>query len=300
MNQDGLLALQDALSGSLGPHLDDEMISELATVEAAGEDIEALYPDQVKHLEVCAQCATEYSELVDMMLVAVGDSVVAVSPQEQFVQLLRTDFDQKDIHMPGFSSVLDQLVSYLPLSFVTQPVSVKEIQSGMVEQIARQSAVPEKQFQEFITVVIQSLEKHFSALKAFLMGRAENIWGQPLGTNSQRSDMGAVLQLFPTAKATVPILSTQLSEEKWALLSQRVGDPIPFHVGVWAERTSPLACDLNIQIDRPGLDNAAGRSVQLRYGYHIRSTQTSSSGIARFADIPIAAIPNIEISFRDD
>ncbi|MBT3391027.1 MAG: hypothetical protein HN413_11525, partial [Chloroflexi bacterium] len=152
MNQDGLLALQDALSGSLGPHLDDEMISELATVEAAGEDIEALYPDQVKHLEVCAQCATEYSELVDMMLVAVGDSVVAVSPQEQFVQLLRTDFDQKDIHMPGFSSVLDQLVSYLPLSFVTQPVSVKEIQSGMVEQIARQSAVPEKQFQEFITV----------------------------------------------------------------------------------------------------------------------------------------------------
>ncbi|MEM7117611.1 MAG: hypothetical protein AAF614_34585 [Chloroflexota bacterium] len=80
---DYLDQLRQALSEPLGPHLDDEVLAEMATAEAAGEDIEVLFAQELIHLEQCVQCAEAYAELVELMETAVSAMALpAVVPPE--------------------------------------------------------------------------------------------------------------------------------------------------------------------------------------------------------------------------
>ncbi|MBU1662374.1 MAG: hypothetical protein KKD28_12985, partial [Chloroflexi bacterium] len=79
MNDRGLSALHAVLTQTPTPHLDDDALAEIATIEAAGDDIDSLYPFEVRHIESCPQCAQAYGELVEMMLLTVGDMAAAAA-----------------------------------------------------------------------------------------------------------------------------------------------------------------------------------------------------------------------------
>ena len=73
MSKLGLTALYQALVEPIGPHLDDETVAEIASAEAAGENVDQMYAIQLQHIESCVKCAEAYASLVVGMLAATTD-----------------------------------------------------------------------------------------------------------------------------------------------------------------------------------------------------------------------------------
>ncbi len=68
---DGLNRLFRAVSGEHDPAFCDEcraLLPELVEAEMAGEDVAALYPTVLDHLDTCADCDAEYAVLLDLAL----------------------------------------------------------------------------------------------------------------------------------------------------------------------------------------------------------------------------------------
>lgn len=287
MSKRGLYALHKAITTPLSPHLDDETIAELATAEAAGEDIEASYPAQVRHIEVCAQCADEYGELVEMMLAAVGEAFAAPSPQDVYANTLLEDIRTRAVESPRLPDFVRKMVALLAVRLADHPASVADIGGETIEELIDDSEVS--------ATILQSIERHLPVLAIYLTGMAEAAWGRAIGIKASLSETWGSLQLHPLPEATAPTLSGHETGREWQIFRQHIGQPLPLNITAWAERQSPLACSLSIQIDRPGLQDVAGRSVQLKYGDQTWVVETDQAGIARFESVPVAAVPDVEI-----
>ena len=84
MSKHGLTTLYQALTEPLGPHLDDETLAEIASAEAAGENVDRMYADQLHHIESCVICAEAYASLAEGMLAATADMAEAANALTPF------------------------------------------------------------------------------------------------------------------------------------------------------------------------------------------------------------------------
>ena len=299
MSKRGLSALHEVLTIPLGPHSDDETIAELATTEAAGEDIEARYPSQVRHIESCSQCSLAYGELVEMMLSAVRDASAVISPQDVYADMLLKDIGKRVAQFPRLPELIRQIVTILPSGFVNHPTSAADVSTEGIERIIQDTGVSPNKSSKLISTISQSIGRHLPALSLFLTGMAESAWGRTVGVKTSLIETWQTLQIHPMPEPAIPTLSGRETGREWQIFRQHMGHPTPLNITAWAERVSPLACSVSVQIDRPGLQDVAGRSVQLKYGNQTRTTETDQVGIACFDSVPIAAIPDIEILFQN-
>lgn len=273
--------LNQALRQPPSPHLSNELLAEIATAEAAGENVAKSYPAQVAHLESCVRCSQEYGALLELLTEAISDMGAAVwQPAAAFSELLLTQLPAE----PEWAKVIAQFVEQLPTHFADVPAGVTP---NALEPLLNHPSQA--------TVLAQTLNHNLAALASYLSGRANAVWQGVLKAKTELSGRWSTIQLQfspPTAMAT---LSAEETGPTKRLFSQRAGQPIPFIINGQVEQTSPLACQLQVRIDRPGIVNLSGRSVQIRYGSHHHQTLTDPAGTAHFGPIPIAALPELVI-----
>lgn len=273
--------LSQALRQPPGTHLTDELLAEMATAEAAGEDIVQTYPAQVAHLESCVRCSQDYGALLEMLTGAISDMTAAVwQPAAAFSQLLLTQLPPE----PEWAKAVEQLVEQLPAYFADVPAGV-----------APNALAPLVSHPSQADPLAQALNQNLAALASYLSGRANAVWQGVLKAKTELSGRWSTIQLQFTPPTAIPTLGASQTGTAKSLFSQRAGQPIPFIVNGQVEKISPLACQLQVRIDRPGLVNLSGRSVQIRYGPHHQQTATDPAGTAHFENIPIAALPELVI-----
>ena len=302
MSKRGLSALHEALTGPLGDHLDDEVIAELATAEAAGEDIEARYPSQVKHIEHCTQCAQAYSELVELMLLAVGGMAAAASavqPVETYAAFLLKDLDAQIPPFPKLAEFVHSLALKLPTLFVKLPISQADIDFDSLTTLVTKADPSISDTTSLTTAITQSIQRNLSALSIYLEGVANSLWGRSIQVRQQIADdwQNLFLSLGPQYREAT-LGEFDAADSEWPLMQLHSGHGLPFQVSAWAERISPVACKVYVQIDRPGLVNVAGRIIEISYDEQTLSSQSDKSGTAVFEPMPIAAVPQAIVRFR--
>jgi hypothetical protein len=290
-----LEALRRGLEGPGDDHLDDETVAALATAEAAGEPLEDTFGPQLAHLEQCVECAETYADLMEFTLAALAEMdarAEALSPAEVFADLLARELATAgiigDIPLPDVAEALARQLAHRPRTAadVTPEMVARALESaaGHAPNAAADS----------LTAAVRA---RLPALGLFLSGAAAGAWGRILQVRQKMAGEWPAFSLTPEPRAAVPLLSGESSGDRWPLFSRRVETPLPLTVEAWAERQSALACRIVIRIDRPGLAEAGDRPVQLHYPGATRTALTDAAGVARFDDVPIAAIPHLEIRF---
>ncbi len=289
-----LQALHHALTTFAPQHLDDAQLAELATTEATGENLETRYPEETAHLETCAACATSYAELLELTLTAFEGMAALpapVSPREGYtahlLQKLRTRFG----NVTEWSDLAQTLADALPRHFPYTPTEA-DFTERFLGQLPTHPALP-------LAHLSALLRDDLRALTLYLHGLAETLWGTPTRLATENLKSWVKLQLTLTPQPVVPILGeTKITSSDWTLIKTRAGQPLPLNVTLHAQRLSPLACRVEVSLDRPGLTNPSGRGVELRYSAQTLTAQTDPDGRVRFEPIPIAALPDLEIRFQ--
>jgi len=277
--------LHRLLANPVTTHLTDDSLAEMAAAEAAGEDVDAHYPDELAHLAQCSRCATEYGELVAFTLVALSDMAVAaqaVTPQAVLLALL-----EKELVEPAAPHAVE-VVAAMPLLFANPPATPAEFDASLVN-----TSLPQKS-----PAVVQAVRRNLAALAAFLVGTAATIWGQAVDVKTAVAALGYQLQLRPAMRTAVPVLSSAEKGQEWLLLSRRVGHPVSWQVSARVLAQSATAGTLKIQADRPGLTDASGRQITITYGERSVTAVTDATGTAKFADVPIAALPILLVTIN--
>jgi hypothetical protein len=272
--------LRHALTTPVGSHLDDEMLAEIAAAESAGEDIDALYPEDMAHLSQCPDCVSIYSELASLWQTAVTDMSVtaqSLTPQQAFLALL-----QKDSAVSVNTAALE--AAAFPLLFPQAPDTPEAFDAAL-----ENATIPAQS-----EGVVQAARRNLAALAAFLSGGAAAVWGQSLEVKTAVSTHGYQLQFEPAPPIAIPVLSSGEGGSEWHLLARRIGQPA-WHLSVRARRETATTCTLLVQADRPGLTNASGRAITIEYGTETKTAVTNSNGEATFPHIPIFALPALQM-----
>jgi len=295
-----LSGLSEALRWPLGPHLAEETIAELASAEAAGEDIDRLYPSAVAHVESCLPCAEAYGELAVMMLAAIDDMAAAaarVKPQEVLASILLADVEARAFPSAQIPELVRAVVENLPPLFAALPASAADISAAAIAAVIEKVSPP-VEAAHIAPALTGSLRRHLAALSLFLTNLADSVWGSVVEVKTGLEEAWQVLRFQPGPEPAVPTMGERAAGPDWQLTSQQVGHPIPFNVTARAERTSPLACRVTVSVDRPGLPDPSGRLVQLHYADQTLRAKTDLAGMARFESVPIAVLPESEIRFQ--
>jgi len=296
MTNNGLSSLYEALTQEPGPHLTDEILAEVATAETAGENIDSLYPVEMQHIETCVDCAEAYSELAEMMLTAVDEMVAraeAVSPLEVYATLIERAISNQVTNYPEISTLIKELAARLPAYFTHLPETETKTNSieGLVNEI-----VPATD--QISAVIIHGMRQNLSALSIYLESAANAAWGRTVRVMQELSDNWHNLSLSLGPQYRTATLGEFDELEEWPLLRLQSGQPLPVQVTAWAERLSPLACKVYVQVDRPGLISAAGRKIELDYGGQIITAHTDEKGIVSFEPVPVVAVPQAIVRFE--
>lgn len=292
-----LLILGHLLTDQSSSHLNNERLAEIVTAEVAGEDVAALYADDMQHIESCLFCAEAYSNLALMVQTAVIEMSTAaetITPQEVYTTLLLQD--TASWSSPQLLQIIQELISRFPLIFAQAPASPTEISQSTIQKLLDPViAIPA----DLVSAITEVVQRRLAALSLYLIGVAQHTWGQNLDIKVETSPFGHLIHFQPGPKLVIPTLSGQEASHRWPLLSRRIGSPVPYHLEARAERVSDLACQLVVRIDRPGLRHTAGRQVEIRYSGVQETAVTNTQGIVTFLNVPIAAITQIEILFTD-
>lgn len=290
-------ALQTALTGPPDDHLDDQTLAELATVEAAGEDIEQTHPAETAHLEICLPCAEAYAELIEITLAAFEEmsaAAQAVPPAEVFAALLLDEARPRVEEPGGLETLARRLVEELPAHLTRLPAQDELLDT--LRQIARRGPPPAP---GHLRALAQAAVEQFSAFALYLQSAARAAWGATLNVAAAATAPWETLRLQPAAPRAVPILAAEEApDDEWLIARTRQGTPLPLNLTLRARRLTPLACRLEIRLDRPGLADASGREVRLTYAGQTLTAFTDTSGVAAFEPLPIAALPHLEVHFR--
>ncbi len=276
-------ALQEALTASLDPHLDDETLAELTTAEAAGEDLEQAYPKETAHLELCVPCAEAYAELLTLMaetFAGMTQAAAAVSSADVYQAVLLGQFEETS---PELSAAAAQVAAAIPRHIT----AVKD--KAQIADALQNISLPA----QWDAKIRQAVQRAPAALGLYLTGVADALWRQAFDVHTELTAQWGRIQpqLLPTAVR--PVLSGAESGPTKTLFDISVR---PLTVDVQATRTAPLTCDLSVRVDRIGLKDVEGRVVQLAYDEHARETRTDDTGTARFTNVPIAVLGEMTIS----
>ncbi len=295
----GLQNLRRALIPS-HEHLEDNSLADLTTAEIAGNDIEALYPQEMAHLESCPACAQTYADLIEMTLAAFGgmaENAASVSPQTVYAAILARDLSLHVDETAAIPELARALAGGLPLLFVQPPVA-EDISAPLFENLAR-SLAGGKTGALSPGLLARLIGRNLRALAIYLQGAADALWGTSVGFAAEQLMSRYSLQLNLAPQPAISTLGgNYVTGDSWAMLGIRAGQSLPLNFSLRAERMTELACRLKIVLDRPGLVDPSGRQVEMIYGGHTYSAHTNERGQVVFESIPIAAIPDLEIRFQ--
>lgn len=137
------------------------------------------------------------------------------------------------------------------------------------------------------------------ALGAQLVHLANSIWGSAIEIASAVTEGWRSLQLSLAPESVVSTLGNEQLGEEWVLLSQQFGQPLPLTIEVRARRLTEATCQLAVRVDRLGLTEVAGRSIEIAFDDHHRLATTNDQGVAFFESISITAIAQLTIRVQE-
>ncbi|MDX1686635.1 MAG: hypothetical protein R3248_01515 [Candidatus Promineifilaceae bacterium] len=295
MRDDGVEALRRALESPVGDHLDDDVLAALATAEAAGEDVETLYPEPVAHLETCVRCAQAYGDLVEMMLEAVDEMAATAqrtSPQAAYAALLARRLSEEGAE--GVQGLAEGAAAGLPALFAEPPAGPEEVTPLLVATALAASEgdgveVEHDLENEAALAVVQrvteAVRERFSALPLYLLGAAEAAWQR---APAVRMEMGGRREEAALRRGPAPALLREATAEYGA--PEEAGR-LP--VTLRAVRLSTLACRVEVQVETMGEGPEAGITVRACLPGGEETATTDDRGVATFAPVPIAALPHL-------
>jgi len=311
MPDDGVGALRRALEEPAGSHLDDETLAALATAEAAGDEVEALYPGEVAHVEACVRCAEAYGELVELMVEAVDAMAVAAqkaSPREVYAALLarRLATSEGPQAAEDVEGVAQRVAAALPVLFTEVPAAPEEVtpalvaaalEAGFVDQGADQ-AKEEDVAAALAEQVTEAVREQVAALALYLQGAAEAAWKRAPAVRTVIGDRSqeAIVQRGP-APAILREPPAEYGAEGAARRAEEGGGRLP--VTLRAVRLSTLACRLEVQVE--AVEGAvAGVAVRVQLPGREEVAMTDGRGLATFFPVPIAALPHLVVSVEGE
>ncbi|HLF25889.1 MAG TPA: hypothetical protein VJG32_06100 [Anaerolineae bacterium] len=297
MSKGGLTALYQALNEPIGPHLDDETLAEIASAEAAGEDVDRRYAAHMRHIESCLTCAEAYADLMEMMSAAVSEMAEAAQksdPVEVYVAQLLQATRSRVGDVSNLPSLIQAVAVALPARFTVSPVPGEETEA-VVESAIRKATKTIATTPEVVTALREAIRDRLPDLSAYLVTFAQSLWGRAMEIKSEMTGAWQSLQLSPAPRAAVPMLSGQVAGAEWPLLSRRSDQPLPLTIEARATRSTELECWLAVRVDRLGLATAAGRTVQIAFGDQELAAVTDEQGVARFEPLPIAALSQLTV-----
>ncbi len=113
---DSLLELQRLLMEESVEVMDDELLAEIASAAAAGEDVDVLYADEMRLIESSVPLAEAYGELAAMMETAVftmSQAAQAVSPRDIYLGMLAERVTLSPEQRVAAGDVVDRLAVLL-------------------------------------------------------------------------------------------------------------------------------------------------------------------------------------------
>ena len=301
MSKRGLAALYQALNEALGPHISSETLAEIASAEAANENIDVLYPAEVHHIETCPKCAEAYAGLAEMMLAVIGDmaeGASAIATPATFAASLLADAELRAGDTFDLPTLVQAVVVKLPAHFGKVPASAEEIDEAVttaIKDITQAKPAPP----DLAARLAKVIGRNVAALSAFLLGYASSIWGRGVEITIRAIGTWQSLQLSIAPSKTVPTLGGEQTGAEWLMFSQETGRPLPLNIEARAVQLTPMTCQLVIRADRVGLADPAGRMIEIQYADQHRSATTDEQGIARFGSVPIGALSQLTVRVQN-
>lgn len=297
VSNDGVEALRRALGSPAGDHLDDDVLAALATAEAAGEDVETLYPEPVAHVETCVRCAQAYGDLVEMMLEAVDEMAAAArrgSPQAAYAALLARCLGEEGAEeMQGLA---ERAAAGLPPLFAEPPAGPEEVTPSLVamalaagegDGVEVEHDLENEAAPAVVQRVTEAVRERLSALALYLQGAAEAAWER---TPAVRTEMGGRRGESVLRQGPAPALLRETAADYDV---PEEGERLP--VTLRAVRLSTLACRLEVQVEEAEEGGVAGIMVRVRLPGWEEKMVTDDRGVAAFAPVPIAALPHLVV-----
>lgn len=131
--------------------------------------------------------------------------------------------------------------------------------------------------------------------KSTIAEQSERIWQQVFIATAQRIQNQFRLTLkSPQAQIAEPKPSYEAGDER-PLISRPLPDS-PLQIIIRLSRQTIVTCRLTVQLKGPEGTELAGFKIALRYGGQIESAETGPGGLLNFENIPITALPNLEIT----
>ena len=290
MNRAGLHTLKQALEAQRSTHLDDETLAMMATTEMGGEAIELMFAHELAHLETCVLCAESYANLMVLMQEALGEMTAAANliSSAHVLAALLADRLNTPHNQPSDLQRIQQITDALSFTLTALPIQPDDV---TIEAIT--AAAPDAS-PTFITTLTQAMQDNLAALRLYLNRMADSFWGQMVNLQADSAGTWRTIQLSPMARPQTALLHGAETGPTWQLFSQSVG-PVPLTITAWATRLSPLACELIIRADRPGLRHPADRTIRIEYPGHSHTLTTNDSGEVRLSPVPVAALPHLKI-----
>lgn len=292
----GQAHLRRALLEPPGGHLDDDMLALLATLEAAGENIDQHYPVEVAHLETCVTCAEAYAQLMALMLTAVGDMEAAAERYDPQANLQHYLQEALDAELQAAPELKRELEAWLE----TAPATLTQIDTQEVERALPTTGLWSPSFRARLT---QALSQRLTWLRDYALATAQTAWDQAFTWQAEPASGWYHLRLQPLPAKSVPLLSTRQVGAQREVVATRTPGPLGLNLVIVTQALDALRCQLLVSVDRPGLSQASGRVVELRYGGAVgdimeRTAVTDERGIAEFDEVPIAALPHLSVTIQ--
>lgn len=128
---------------------------------------------------------------------------------------------------------------------------------------------------------------------------ASSIWGRAVEVTSTLTGAWRSLRLSLAPSTVVPTLGNEQIGAEWVLFSQQFGQPLPFTIEVRARRLTEITCQLAVRVDRLGLTEVAGRTIEIAFDDQSYLATTNDRGVAFFESIPIAAVAQLTIRVQE-
>jgi hypothetical protein len=219
-----------------------------------------------------------------------------VTPQDVYTALLLRDLKRMGHAGTELAATVRSVVAELPERFSHLPVTAAEVDAaGLRMTVSGRVGL----LADLFPALHQALRRRVATLGSYLQTVANTTWGRPINAQITSTAAGHRLQLRPRPAPAIPILESntglEASGEEWLLLAHPVGSAAPLFVEVRARRQSELACALRVRVDRPSTGSPAGRAIEIKAAGQTTTAVTDNLGIVQFSDIPIAALPELEI-----
>lgn len=286
-----LIALYENLVSSPSiNHISEETLLEIASAEAAGEDITTHYAQATQHMEYCVRCASAYAEVMDLLIdmeAMMVEAAEAVSPATVFEAMLRSSLSGE---IDG--DFLGAFVAQLPASFADFPAGITPDQ---IYQIANQTNHADQLTPAHIETLSHALQQNLTALHHYLRSQAAKAWQQAVRISTEALGQWRRITLAPVPPKAVATLSGHETGDHRLLFSRTRDRLLRLNVDADMTKQSDLTCELKVRVDRPGLRKVAGRVVILTYNNQPYTKTTNENGVVTFSDVPIVVLSQLKL-----